>query len=478
MSHPAVFEPPSRTSTVVERGNVLIVDDEAVVTDSLSRWLAEDGYQVATASSAAEALRRFAERPWDLVMIDIKMPGMDGLELQRRLHDIDPSVLLVIMTGYASVDTAVSAMKHGAYDYITKPFDPDDVSKMVARAVEHRRLSRDNARLREQLEMAQPLAEMIGDSPQMKRLQEQILTVGPTDTTVLILGESGTGKELVARALHASSPRRYSPMVIIHCGALADTLLETELFGHEKGAFTGAQYRKKGKFEIAEGGTVFLDEIGDITLKTQTDLLRVLQEKEITRVGGNQPLSVDFRAVAATHRTLDEMVKDGRFRADLFYRLNVFPITVPPLRERREDIPLLAHHFMKKYSTATHKRFTELTREALDLLLRYHWPGNVRELENAVERAVVIGHEPGLRADDFPFQSPQGAPGTVPRSLEELEKIHIGRILEECNWNMSRAARILQVDRGTLYHKIRRYGYTRPHGHEEEETTKAAHNGG
>ncbi len=454
-----------------ERGNILIVDDEAVITDSLARWLAEDGYKTATAASAAEALRRFQEGPWDLVFIDIKMPGMDGLELQHRLHEIDPSVVLVIMTGYASVETAVWAMKHGAYDYLAKPFDPDDVSKLVARAIEHRRLARDNMRLREQLELVQPpVVEMIGDSPPMKRLEEQILTVGPTDTTVMVLGESGTGKELVARAIHAASPRRYAPMVTIHCGALTETLLESELFGHEKGAFTGAQYRKKGKFEVADGGTVFLDEIGDISLKTQTDLLRVLQEKEITRVGGTQSIPVDFRCVAATHRNLEEMVREGRFRADLFYRLNVFPITVPPLRERREDIPLLVHHFMEKYSAATHRHFEGISKDALDLLLRHAWPGNVRELENAVERAVVIGHEPELRAEDFPFQIAGAEAEPTPRSLEDLEKQHIGRVLQECRWNMSRAARILEIDRATLYHKIRRYGYHRPeHGAPLEE---------
>jgi DNA-binding NtrC family response regulator len=448
----------------IERGNILIVDDEAVVTDSLARWLAEDGYAVAKSSSAAEALRRLPERQWDVAFLDIKMPGMDGIELQQRLHELDPTILLVIMTGYASVDTAVRAMKQGAYDYITKPFDPDEVSKLVARAVEHRRLQRDNIRLREQLELVQQNGvEMIGDSSAMKRLREQILNVASTDTTVLVRGESGTGKELVARALHGASPRRFNPLVTIHCGALTETLLESELFGHEKGAFTGAQFRKKGKFEVAEGGTVFLDEIGDISLKTQTDLLRVLQEKEIVRVGGTQTIPVDFRAVAATHRDLEEMISDGRFRADLFYRLNVFPVTVPPLRERREDIPLLAVHFMKKFAQQTHKRFDSFAKEALDLLITHPWPGNVRELENAVERAVVIGHEPMLRVEDFPFQTPAAAhhhPG--PMSLDEVERLHIQRVLEECQWNISRAARLLEIDRATLYHKVKRFGYTKP----------------
>jgi len=450
-----------------DKGNILIVDDEAVVTDSLSRWLTEDGYFTGTASSATEALRRIQERSWDLALLDIKMPGMDGLELQHRLHEISPALSIVIMTGYASVETAVKAMKQGAYDYLSKPFDPDEVSKLVAKAVDHHRLAQDNARLREQLEINQPALEMIGDSPAMQRLKEQILTVGPTDTTVLVLGESGTGKELVARGLHSASPRRFCPLVAIHCGALTDTLLESELFGHEKGAFTGAQYRKKGKFEVADGGSVFLDEIGDISLKTQTDLLRVLQEKEITRVGGNAVIPVDFRAIAATHRNLEEMVHDGRFRADLFYRLNVFPIAVPSLRERREDIPLLAHHFLMKFCQATNKHFEGVSKEAMDLLLRHGWPGNVRELENAIERAVVIGRDQELKPEDFPFQVATSS-GAGPRSLEDVEKTHIGRVLEECRWNMSRAARILEIDRATLYHKVRRFGYHRPRDLDED----------
>jgi two-component system, NtrC family, response regulator HydG len=429
----------------------------------LSRWLAEDGYEVGTASSAAEALRRFQERRWDLAFLDIMMPGMDGLELQHRLHEIDPHLQVVVMTGFSSVDSAVRAMKQGAFDYLPKPFDPDNVSRLVRHALERRQLQRDNAGLREELEAMRPVPDMIGESPAMNRLREQILTVGPTDTTVLVRGESGTGKELVARAIHAASPRRFSPMVTMHCGALTETLLESELFGHERGAFTGAQYRKKGKFESADGGTVFLDEIGDISLKTQTDLLRVLQEKEIVRVGGTQTILVDFRAVAATHRNLEEMVNDGRFRADVFFRLNVFPIIVPALRERREDIPLLAAFFRDKYAAQTHKRVESICPQALDLLVSYGWPGNVRELENAMERAVVIARGPELRAEDFPFQSaPAGR--WSPLSMEMVEKDHIRRVLSDCGWNMSRAARILDIDRATLYNKVKRYGFQRPGG--------------
>jgi DNA-binding NtrC family response regulator len=284
--------------------------------------------------------------------------------------------------------------------------------------------------------------------------------VGPTDATVLITGESGTGKELVARAIHHASPRRFHPLVAIHCGALTETLLESELFGHEKGAFTGAQYRKKGKFEIAEGGTVFLDEIGDISLKTQTDLLRVLQEREITRVGGNQMFKVDFRCVAATNKDLEKLIEEGKFRPDLFYRLNVFRIELPPLRERREDIPLLVDNFVRKFSLAMNKRITRVSQAAMNQLQQQPWVGNVRELENAVERAMVVGREPELHEQDFIFKSPAVSNGAG-KKLEDMERAHILRVVEECGGNQSHAADILDIDRVTLYHKLKKYGWTR-----------------
>lgn len=437
--------------------SILIVDDEPVVRDSLGKWFEEEGFAVETASTAGEALLRLANQRWDLALVDIKMPGMDGLELQRKIRDVDPEIIVIIMTGYASVETAVQALKDGAYDYIMKPFDPDDLAHGVRKALEHRRMKQENVRLRESLEEVQAV-EQVGDSRPMQKVMELVRTVAPTDTTVLIRGESGTGKELVARAIHALSPRRYMPMVVIHCGALTETLLESELFGHEKGAFTGAQYRKKGKFEVAEGGTVFLDEISDISLKTQTDLLRVLQEKEITRVGGNQIIKVDFRAVAATNKDLEALVKEGTFRPDLYYRLNVFGITLPPLRERKDDIPLLVDHFIRKYARAMNKRFTSIGKAALDLLLSYDWPGNVRELENAIERAMVIGHEPEIQASDFPLQHAAPGPQTG-GSLEDVERAHILKVLEDCDWNQSRAARVLKIDRVTLYNKIKKYGF-------------------
>ncbi|MCS6952135.1 MAG: sigma-54 dependent transcriptional regulator [Bryobacterales bacterium] len=439
------------------RGRILIVDDEFVVRDSLGRWFESEGYEVGLAESGREALLAIQQKSYDLALVDIKMPGMDGMELQQRLAQADPELLIVIMTGYASVETAVQALKRGAYDYITKPIDPDELVHLVAKALEHKRATRELTRLRENLQEIYPTAELIGKSPPMKRVMELIDMVAPTETTVLITGESGTGKELVARAIHALSPRRYMPMVVIHCGALTETLLESELFGHERGAFTGAQYRKKGKFEVADGGTVFLDEISDISLKTQTDLLRVLQEKEIVRVGGTQPIKVDFRCIAATNKNLEELVKAGTFRPDLYYRLNVFTIQLPPLRERREDIPLLAEHFLRKYATAMNRPVPRLTAEAVDLLLQYDWPGNVRELENAIERALVISRGAEIQPAHFPFQlqAPAVCDGLT---LEQVERAHIERVVRQCEGNLSRAARILDIDRSTLYAKLKRYG--------------------
>ncbi|MBI3447931.1 MAG: sigma-54-dependent Fis family transcriptional regulator [Acidobacteria bacterium] len=441
-----------------DRGRLLIVDDEVSVRDSLARWFADEGYEVGTAESASGALKRVAEAAWDVALLDIKMPGIDGIELQRRLREIEPDLPIVIMTGYASVETAVQALKDGAYDYVTKPFDPDDIAHTVKNALAHRKVKDENVRLKERaLEAARP-AELVGRSAAMQKVYRAIETVGPNETSVLIAGESGTGKELVARAIHAASPRRYNPLVAIHCGALTDTLLESELFGHEKGAFTGAQYRKKGKFEVAEGGTAFLDEIGDISLKTQTDLLRVLQEKEITRVGSTQPIKVDFRCIAATHRDLEGLVEEGSFRADLYYRLNVFRIEIPPLRDRTEDIPLLAESFVRRFGLAMSRRMEGIAPDAMKLLQEYDWPGNVRELENAIERAMVVASGPRLAAEHFALKT---APTPVPTTLEEVERAHILKTLEICHGNKTRAALALHIDRVTLHNKLKRYGYMR-----------------
>ena len=442
------------------QGKLLIVDDELSVRDSLRKWFHEEGYDVGTAENAGEALTLLAQQRWDAALVDIKMRGTDGIELQRRMHEIDPQLAVIIMTGYASVETAVAALKNGAYDYVTKPLDPDEIAHLVNKALEHKHTQQENERLRETVAEATRPGELVGNSTAMRTVFDAIETVGPTDATVLITGESGTGKELVVRAIHAASPRRFHPLVVIHCGALTETLLESELFGHEKGAFTGAQYRKKGKFEIAEGGTVFLDEIADISLKTQTDLLRVLQEHEIVRVGGNQPIKVDFRCVAATNKNLEQLIEEGKFRPDLFYRLNVFHIELPPLRDRREDIPLLVDHFVRKFSLAMNKRITRVAPAAMNQLQQQPWAGNVRELENAVERAMVVAQEPELRVQDFIFKA-QPPPTSPDKTLDEVERAHILRVLEECGDNQSRAAEVLNIDRVTLHNKLKKYGWTR-----------------
>jgi two-component system response regulator HydG len=446
---------------VSAQARLLIVDDELSVRDSLAKWFHEEGYEVGTAENASDALTRLAESRWDAALLDIKMHGTDGIELQRRIHELQPGLIVIMMTGYASVETAVTALKNGAYDYVTKPLDPDEIAHLVKKALAHKRTEEENVRLRETVaEVARP-DDIVGQSAIMQRVFDAIETVGPTDATVLITGESGTGKELVARAIHQANPRKFHPLVVIHCGALTETLLESELFGHEKGAFTGAQYRKKGKFEIAEGGTVFLDEIGDISLKTQTDLLRVLQEHEIVRVGGTQSIKVDFRCVAATNKDLEKAIEEGKFRPDLYYRLNVFRIELPPLRDRREDIPMLVNHFVQKFSLQMNKKITRVSPTAMNLLQQQPWSGNVRELENAVERAMVVAQEPEIHESDFVFKA-ASVPNGVPRSLDEIERAHILRTLESVNWNQTRAAEILNIDRVTLHHKLKRYGWSRP----------------
>ncbi len=438
------------------KGKILIVDDELVVRDSLNRMFQDEGYETKAASSGKEALEGLSAGDYDLALLDIRMPGMDGMNLHATLHEIDPDLMVIIMTGYASVETAVQALKRGAYDYVVKPVDPDDLLHLISKAMEHRVARREVARLRENMSEIFPRTELIGRSPAMKKVAELVEMVAPSDATVLITGESGTGKEVVARAIHSNSPRRNMPMVVIHCGALTETLLESELFGHERGAFTGAQFRRKGKFEVADGGTVFLDEISDISLKTQTDLLRVLQEKEIVRVGAAQPTKVDFRCIAATNKSLEKLVKAGTFRPDLYYRLHVFSIDMPPLRERREDIPLLADYFLRKFCEATNREPPRISQPAMELLMAHNWPGNVRELENAVERALVIGknHEIGPSHFALGLHTEMSGAG---RSLDEVERAHIERIIRECGGNLSQASRVLDIDRTTLYHKLKSY---------------------
>ena len=456
-----------------QTARILIVDDEAVVRDSLADWFRDEGYEADTAESAKVALEKLANNSWDIFLLDIRMPGIDGLELQRKLKEAQPDATVIIMTAYASVESAVEAMKLGAYDYIIKPFNPDDLEHTIQKAVERKQLVSENQQLRTKIDELNLLHEIVGTSAATRRLLEQVAMVSASDTTVLIRGESGTGKELIARAIHANSARRYMPIVVVNCGALSEGVLESELFGHEKGAFTGAQYRRKGKFEMADGGTLFLDEIGDISLKTQVDLLRVLEEKKIFRVGGNVEIPVNFRLIAATNKNLETMNSEGKFREDLYYRINVFSIAIPPLRERREDIPLLADHFLKKFGRSMNRPVTRMSAEAEQVLTNHDWPGNVRELQNAIERAVLVCKAQKIEPNDLPLNINHKNGNASGRSLAEIEKQHIKRTLEETGWNIYRAARLLQIDRVTLYNRIKKYGFKREPPAERRAASKA-----
>ena len=442
--------------------SLLVVDDEQVIRDSLSKWFKEDGYSVSSAENAADALRRLQGQKWDIILLDIKMPGMDGMELQQRIRELDQDATIIFITAHATVDTAVKALKNGAFDYVTKPVDPDYLSHLVANALKQRSLANENVKLKEQISEFSKAEDIVGESSQMHKVFELIQTVAKTDTTVMIRGESGTGKELIARAIHSNSDRRYFPIVAVNCGALAEGILESELFGHERGAFTGAQYRRKGKLELADGGTLFLDEVGNIDTKTQMDLLRAIETKQFSRVGGNEIIKVDFRVICATNKDLEKAVSEGSFREDLYYRLNVFSIFIPPLRERKGDIPQLVNYFIQKYARSMNKPMTGISSEAMDTVVRYNWPGNVLELENAIERAMVVGKPPKIVPEDLPFQLTERNHVLPSGSLAAAEKAHIIAMLEQNHWNISRSADILQIDRVTLYNKIEKFGLKKP----------------
>ena len=452
----AFAEPEAGSSA---RGRLLIVDDEDSVRDSLKHWFETDDLEVLTAEDGNVALRALEGTTIDVALVDLKMPGMDGLELQQRIRAFDPEIAVIVITAFATVETAVRALKEGAFDYVTKPIDPDELSHVVARALESHRLKRENTALRQAVDDLAGGERIVGESPAILRVQELVRSVAGTDATVLIRGESGTGKELIARAIHAQSRRRYFPIVPVNCGAFPDDLLESELFGHEKGAFTGAQYRHRGKLEMADRGTLFLDEIGAIPPRMQVDLLRVLETKEFTRLGGSRPVRVDFRVVCATNEDLEQAVREGRFREDLYYRLDVFGIEAPPLRERPGDIPLLAEHFRQRFADRMDKHLTAISPEAMELLVAHRWPGNVRELSNAIERAMVVGQPPAIRPGDLPIRA-SGAPAAK-TSLAEIEKQHVSRTLSQTEWNITRTAEVLGVDRATVYAKIKKYGLSR-----------------
>lgn len=439
---------------------ILVVDDEKIFRESLFHWFEEEGFDVTPVDSGEEALKVYDVDKFDIILLDIKMPGMSGLELLAKIKQIDPHATVIMITAFASVSTAIQALKEGAYDYVTKPVDPDELTHLIHKALKDKELLRENIKLRERIDDLIKPDNLIGESPQMRKIYELINTVANADTTVLINGESGTGKELVAKAIHINSPRKYFPMITVNCGALPETLLESELFGHERGAFTGAQYKRKGKFEIADNGTIFLDEIGLVSPKTQIDLLRVIETKHFTRVGGNDLIPSNFRVICATNEPLEQLVREGRFREDLFYRLNVFSITIPPLRERRDDIPLLAEHFLKKFSEGMNRSIRGISKDAMEFLMNYDWPGNVRELENAIERAVVIRRSGDIKAEDLPFNI-HVHKNDEEENLEAIEKKHIIKMLEKYGYNISKVAKVLGIDRVTLYNKMSKYNIER-----------------
>jgi two-component system NtrC family response regulator/two-component system response regulator HydG len=451
------------------KGKVIVIDDEVNAAAALETLLQEDGYEVSRAHDARSGLALLEKTDADVVLTDLRMPGMDGLELLTRIKEIRPEVMVLLMTAYGTVKTAVKAMKLGAEDYLGKPIDVEELELVLERVLEKKRLLEETQVLRERVGKKYRFDNLVGESPEILAAVKAVQQVASSSASVLLLGESGTGKELFAQAIHQNSPRRTKPFIKVACAALPETLLESELFGHEKGSFTGALYTRAGRFEAADGGTLFLDEIGDISPTVQVKLLRFLEEREFERVGGNRTFRVDVRIVVATHRDLYQKVQDGTFREDLYYRLNVVEIHVPSLRERTGDIPLLAHHFLRKFAAANEKDVREFDDDVLTMLLRHPWPGNVRELENAMERAVVMSEDQVLRPAHFPtlrraavrVDGPEGTGGaeiSIPGStLEEIEREAILRTLEAVGGSTSRASEILQISPRKIQYKVKEY---------------------
>jgi len=447
--------------------SVLIVDDKDSLRDMLAQTLSLEGYDVDTAEDGQQAIKKADERRFDVVLTDLKLPRMDGIEVLSKLKEMDPAQEVIMMTAFGTIETAVSAMKLGAFDFLTKPFDPDHVSLLLKRAVETQRLAAENVLLREALSTRFGDAEIIGTSTKIKEVSELVKRVAPSDSTVLLCGESGTGKELFARAIHMLSTRHKRPYITINCAAIPRELLENELFGSERGAFTGAVARKIGKFEIADGGTIFLDEIGDLEMSLQAKLLRALQEKQIERLGGHKPVRVDVRVIAATNTDLNEAIRGGQFREDLYYRLSVFPVTIPPLRERADDVIVLAEHFVEKYATEMKKGTVKLTAEARAMLTKYHWPGNVRELENTIERAMILCDKRRIgpehlairvrRTDEICLRDGAGLKEIGQHAAMEAERATIIRVLKETRGNKRKASAVLKIDYTTLFEKLKRY---------------------
>jgi two-component system NtrC family response regulator len=452
----------------MNKAKVLIAEDEKNQRDLLEGFLKKEGFEVNAASNGREALSRLKEGIFDIALLDYKMPNLDGLQTLRELRKLHPDLPVVIMTAYGTIETAVACMKEGALDYLTKPIDLEELLLKFQKVLERSTLIQENRMLRERLQEHHRFPNIVYGSPEMEEVMGLVARVAPSQATVLIRGESGTGKELIANAIHYASPRSSKPLVKVNCSAIPEPLLESELFGHEKGAFTGALQRRIGRFEEAEGGTVFLDEIGDLSPAIQVKLLRILQEKEFQRVGSNVNLKADVRVITATHRNLEEAIKKERFREDLYYRLNVITIPLPSLRERRGDIPLLIDHFLKKYSKLNHKTVSDISKEARSLLLRYPYPGNVRELENLIERSVVLSRGEVITTQDLPFhlkeEKPEGSlplPGgekRLPEILEEVERDRIVKALHQHQGVQTKAAESLGLSERMLRYKMKKYG--------------------
>jgi two-component system response regulator HydG len=440
---------------------ILVADDEKAHRLMLRAHLEREGFDVVEASDGQDAIAKVGERIVNLVLMDIRMPVIDGIEALKRIRKINTSVPIILMTAYGSIDSAVEALKSGAEDYLTKPLDMDELIIKVKKALRYHQLEEENILYKERLGIRFDFSRIIGTSPVMKELFETLSMVAPTEATILLLGESGTGKELVANAIHQNSPRRERPYVKVNCAALPETLLESELFGHEKGAFTGAIEKKKGRFELADGGTIFLDEIGEMSLPTQTKILRVLQEREFEPVGGTKTIKVDVRIIAATNKQLEQEVSRGKFREDLYYRINVVPIMIPPLRERREDIPLLAGHFLQIYSDKNKRAIRGFEQGVMQAFMQHTWPGNVREIENIVERMVIMARGDTIALDDLPpaLAHHQQEEGTrpSPTSLRDVERETIVKTLQQTGGNRTRAAAILGITRKTLQNKIKEF---------------------
>lgn len=445
------------------QAKILVVDDELVIRESLAGWLKRDGYQVSTLSSGEEALDTLKHNSFDLILLDIKMDGISGMDVLTIVKEEYPDIDVIMITAFGSIPSAVQAMKSHAFDYLLKPFDPDELGVLIKRLLDHRARKKENIFLKQEYEQRSRFESMIGQSRPMQEIFNLIQDIRDSDATVLITGETGSGKGLAAKAIHTNSRAKNGPFVSVNCGAIPKHIMESELFGHRKGAFTDAREDRKGRLELANGGTLFLDEIGEISMRMQIDMLHVLEDKIFYKVGGTQPLTADFRVIAATNADLTQAIQARTFRKDLFYRLNVITFTMPSLRERKEDIPLLAQHFLTQFTQEVNRGVERISRDAMDELMLYEWPGNVRELSNAIERAVVVCKTRTITPFDLPIGASL-ADDLKERyfSLTDMEKQHIGKILEQTGWNISKSAVILGIDRSTLYNKIKRYDLILP----------------